>query len=147
MAATDGADFDADAFIAGIHLAMSIGAPADEEDRATFHFAPVVTNTDPADDENVPFNIDATPVVNTPATKTVPCAIQYVDAEGKVENFGIIVPAKVVLTFLEEDYLQIVGFDWVAIAGNRYYYRKTAPPVGMFTVGVWEVHCVAEDEG
>ena len=146
MAATD-RNFDAQGFIDGIHFAMSLGMPPNVVDQLTFHFRPTVTNVTPSDDESVPFDPNARPVVVTLPTKKVPCAVQYQDSEGKVENFGIIVPASIILTFLDEDYQQVKGFDWVALGPNRYFYRKTLPPLGMDSVGVWQVYCRAEDEG
>lgn len=146
MAATD-ANFDADAFIEGIHFAMSLGLPALEADRPTFHFKPTTTYTVPVDDDGVPFDPTATPTIVSVPTIKVACAVEYVDAEGKVENWGIIVPAKVKLTFLQQDYALIEGFDWVVIGPNRYFYRKTHPPLAMDSVGVWTIECNAEDQG
>ncbi len=147
MAATD-PNFDSDAFIEGIHFAMGLGLPANEDDQPTFHFKPTVTYGAAAvDDAGVPFDPTAVPETTTVPNVKVPCAVEYIDAEGKVENWGIIVPAKVLLTFLDADYQQVVGFDWVVIGPNRYFYRKTFPPLAMDSVGVWQIECAAEDQG
>ena len=145
MAATD-PSFDADAFIAGIHTAMSIGFSPDGADQPVFHFAPTWMTADSVDEAGVPFSVASRPTVTTPATIRVPCAVEYFDAAGKIENFGIIVPSKVLLTFLGSDYQLVVGFDWVVIGASRYFYRTTRPPMGMDSVALWQVECVAEDE-
>jgi hypothetical protein len=145
MAATD-PNFDADDFIAGIHTAMSLGFAPDQSDQPVFHFAPVVTTSDSVDDDGIPFDPDSRPTSVSPPTKRVPCAIDYIDAMGKVDTFGTIVASRVLLTFLDVDYQQVVGFDWVVIGPNRYFYRKTRPPMGLDSVGLHQVECVAEDE-
>lgn len=145
MAATD-PNFDADAFIEGIHTAMSIGFPPDVANQPTFHFAPVITNALPADAQGVPFDVAGTPVKTSPAAKRVPCAVEYVDGQGKVVEFGIMQPSRIVLTFLGEDYEQVRGFDWVVIGANRYFYTNTRPPLGLDVVPLWQVECKAEDE-
>lgn len=138
--------FDAAAVRAGLRLAMGVGLPPIAADQPTFYFRREITNTTAADDEDVPFDPDARPTLAPAVFKRVPCAVEYRDGEGKIENFGIITPSRVVLTFLDEDYLQIKGFEYVVIGGDRYWYRRTEPPIGLVSVGVWTIHCTAEDE-
>jgi hypothetical protein len=52
----------------------------------------------------------------------------------------------VVLTLLDQEYARVKGFSYVIIAGDRFFYRKTEPPVGLDVVAVWTVHCEAEDD-
>lgn len=138
--------FDAEDFRNNIRIAMTVGLPPDTSDQPLFVFPSAVANTEPADDEDVPFDSAARPTVTTPTSKQVPCAIEYVDAAGKVENFGVIVPSKVMLTLLDEDYEQIKGFSYVVIGGDRFYYSKTETPLGLDSVGIWIVHATAEDD-
>lgn len=138
--------FNADTVRAGLRLAMSVGLPPVEADQPTFFFSPVVTNTGPADEEGVPFNPDTRPTVAPPKQVKVPCAVEYSDVSGKVEGVGIVQPSRVSITLLDEEYAKVKGFAYVVIAGNRYFYRKTEPPVGLVSIGVWTIHCVAEDE-
>lgn len=138
--------FDAEGFRAGIRQAMLVGLPPDIADQPLFVFPTLVSNIAPADDDDVPFDPDDRPVITPPASKRVACAIEYVDNAGKVENFGLIVKSKVMLTLLDEEYEQIKGFEYVVIGGDRYFYTKTETPVGLDSVGVWTVHATAEDD-
>lgn len=138
--------FDADDFRANIRLAMTVGLPPDSADQPTFVFPGEVTNTEPADQDDVPFDPDVRPTVAPPVSLKVPCAVEYVDNQGKVENFGLVVKSKVMLTLLDEDYETIRGFSYVVIGGDRFIYTKTETPLGLDSVGVWIVHATAEDD-
>lgn len=138
--------FDAEDFRTNIRLAMTVGLPVDTADQPTFVFPGAVTNDDPADEEDVPFDPDARPEVAPPRSEKVPCAVEYVDGEGKVENFGVIVRSKVKITLLDEDYETIRGFAYVVIGGDKFIYSKTETPLGLDSVGVWTVHATAEDD-
>lgn len=145
--ATAVAGFNADDFREGIRLAMRVGLPPDLTDQPTFVFPLTFVNDSPLDDEDVPFDPAARPVATPSKTSVkVPCAVEYIDAAGKVENFGVVVNSKVVLTFLDEDYEAVKGFAYVVIGGERYFYRKTQPPLGLDSVAIWQVHCEAEDD-
>lgn len=130
--------------IAGIHQAMAIGVPSKPEDRATF-FIPSDTVDPGEDEEGVPYNPDVRPT-STPDKVVVPCALDYVDGTELASNFGVVQASKVVITLLDPDYQKVKGFDFVVVAGNRYYYRKTEPPVALGNLDVWTVHVQAEDQ-
>lgn len=147
MAGPSPAGFDRDAVLAGLRTAMQFGAPSVAADRATFVMPRVKVDDEiPADEQGVPFDPDQRPVYLAPTKHTVPCAIDYDDAPGKLENFGIIAPSKILITLLGPDYNTVEGFEYVVIAGQKYLYRKTEPPVALGTLDVWTVHCQAEDE-
>jgi hypothetical protein len=147
MAGPNPPGFDPGTVLAELRTAMQFGAPSNAADRATFFMPRVYSTTEPVDDLGVPFNPEVRPNAGTPVKHTVPCAIDYDDAQGKVENFGIIVASKVIITLLGPDYETVKGFEYVVIAGQKYLYRKTEPPVALGTLDVWTVHCQAEDEG
>lgn len=138
--------FNAGDVRAGLRLAMRIGLPPVSGDQPTFYFPRAITNTALADDENVPFDPAARPTLGPARSIKVPCAVEYVDAAGKIENFGVITPSKITITLLDEDHDLVRGFEYVVIGGDRYWYRRTEPPLGLVSVGVWIVHCTAEDE-
>ena len=138
--------FDPADFRAAIQQTMTMGLAPIEADQPTFCFKQDPINFSNADVEDVPFDPAARPVQPPPETKQVPCAVEYVDAAGRVETFGVINPSKVRLTLLDVDYQTIRGFDFVEIGGDKYNYAKTEPPIGLGEVGVWTVHCIAEDE-
>lgn len=147
MAAGALSGFDAGDFRSNIRLAMTLGLPPDLADQPAFVFPGATTNVSPADEDDVPFDPTARPTRAAPTSVKVPCAVEYVDAAGKVENFGVIIPSKVRLTLLDEDYEQVRGFSFVMIGGDRYFYTKTETPLGLDSVGVWIVHATAEDDG
>ena len=142
-------DFDAEEVRAGLTLAMNVGLPVQLEDRPTFVFPSEITDTGIARDlEGVPFDWkgDRTPT-GPDTTYQVPCGIEYIDDTGKVEAFGQMSPSRVILSILDEDYALIEGFSYVVIGGVKYHYQRTEPPIGLVSVGVYQVHCRADDEG
>lgn len=141
------AGFDVDAVRAGLRLAMTVGLPPVSSDQPTFFMPAVETPGGPADQEGVPFSPAAGRTFAPRTQVKVPCAVEYRDGSGKLESFGVIAASKVVLVLLDEDYESIKGFEFVVIAGTRYFYRRTEPPLGLITLGVWTVHCEAEDQG
>lgn len=141
--------FNADEVRAGLHLAMQVGLPTDVADQPTFVFpAGVLSTGDRRDAEGTPFDFRITKTkAGQDTTFQVPCAIEYSDGDGKIENFGIIVPSKVILTLLDVDYDIVKGFSYCVIGGNRYFYRRTETPLGLVSVGVYRIHCQSDDEG
>lgn len=128
---------------------MAVGAPANAADQPVFFMPqPSVTSGGPADQEGVPFS-PTSRIVHPPRPKVsnIPCAIEYRDSEGALSNFGVIVPSRVVLTLLDQDYAAVKGFDYVVIGGTKFNYRRTETPKGLVSVGLYRVHCTSEDEG
>lgn len=126
---------------------MNFGLPTSSNDQPTFFQPRTATSVDPLDDEGVPFDPTVQPTLSAEVKKKVPCAVEYVDGEGKIENFGVLSPSKIKLTFLDQDYTQIAGFHYCVIKGQKYFYQRTEPPVALGTVDIYTVHCKAEDEG
>lgn len=139
--------FDAAAVIAGLHTAMNFGLPTVTNDQPTFFMPQTTTSDEPLDGEDVPFNPDAVLDVSALVKKRVPCAVEYVDGDGKVETFAIVNPSKVKLTFIGSDFATVRGFKFCVIEGQKYFYARTEPPVALGTVDVYTVHCKSEDEG
>lgn len=147
MAAPTPRGFSAARVVAGIHRAMAFGAPSVAADQATFYMPRTVVNEKPADEQDVPFDPTGAPDYGPVVKIAVPCAYEYVDAQGKIENLGLIVHSRVRVTMLDDDYQQVKGFEFVVIEAQRYSYLKTEPPVALGSVDVWTVHCQADDEG
>lgn len=126
---------------------MQVGLPTQSVDQPTFFMPLSMTAVEPIDQSGTPFDPGYQPIRQPRKTVKVPCAIEYHDGEGKLENFGVIVPARVKITLLDQDYLAVKGFEYVVIGGIRYFYRRTETPLGLISVGVYTVHCVSEDEG
>lgn len=139
--------FDAAGFREGISFAMAMGAAISAEERLTFHFPQQVTNASAADGNKVPFDPSQSPT-RTPARPPVQvdCAVDYYDLEGQPTAFGIVAPSRLTVTVLDEEYQQIEGCAYVVAHGDRYNYRRTEPPGGLFDVGLYVLHFTAENE-
>lgn len=138
--------FNADEVRRGLRLAMQVGLPPLDAEQPTFFFAREASTTGAADEDEIPFDLTKKRVLAPPRTVKVPCAIEYFDNQGKIENFGIIVPSKVEITVLDEEYVKIKGFEYVVIGGSRYWYSRTATPTGLVSIGVYTIYCTAEDQ-
>lgn len=140
--------FDPVAVRAGIRLAMQVGLPVQTADQPTFYFKGAPTTGVGTDGHGAPLAWDGTRSSAAPkAAVQVPCAIDYQDDAGLENGFGPVSSSRLVLTLLDEDYDAVKGFAYVAIGGNRYDYERTEPPMGLVSVGVWQVHVRAVDEG
>lgn len=141
-------DFDPGAFRDAIRFVYTMAAAPVSDDQVTFHFeTQLVYNTGVAvDDDGRPFDPAATVTRQTPAPKQVPCAVEYTDAENQPTNFGLLSPSKVKISLLDQDYAQVKDAIYIVIAGDRYNYRRTFPPSGLFDVGIYEMLFVAENE-
>lgn len=141
--------FDAAAFRDGIHFVMAMGAPPDVEAQATFFF-PSVLVYQSGEGLDVPNDIPFDPSI--PITRTivpsvkVACAVEYQDAEGIVTDFGLNTPSKAVVTLLDEDYVRVKGCSYVLLNGEKFIYRHTEFPSGLFDVGLYTMHFVSEDQ-
>jgi len=139
--------FNAAQVRAGLLTAMNFGLPTVTNDQPTFFMPQTATSASHLDDEGVPFDPAAVPTLSTLVKRRAPCAVEYVDGDGKIETFGIIAPSRVKLTLLDTDYDTIKGFHFCVIEGQRYYYARTEPPVALGTIDVYTIHCKSEDEG
>lgn len=77
----------------------------------------------------------------------MPCAVEFHDTGGTMGAAGNVSTSEVVLTLLDEDYAQVRGFAYVVIGGVRYNYQRDQAPIGLVSVGVYQVHCLSDDEG
>mgnify|MGYP001579973849 CR=1 FL=1 len=145
MAGTD-PTFDADEFRQSIHAVMNLGAPPQTGDQVVFYFARSLVYNTPVDDENTPFDPAATVTEGPGQSVTVPCAIEYTDREGEPVPFGMVTATKLAVTLLDEDYDQVKGCAYVVAGGDKYLFRRTVPPVGLYSVGVYTMIFVAENE-
>jgi hypothetical protein len=145
VASTSG-DFDAASFRDAIRFVYTMAAAPVSEDQVYFHFESVLVYNVPVDQDGRPFDPDATVVRTTPTAVQVPCAVEYVDAENQPTSFGLLSPSKVKITLLDQDYALVKDAIYVVIAGDRYNYRRTFPPSGLFDVGLFDMLFVAENE-
>lgn len=138
--------FNATEFKDAIHFAMQLGAAPDAAEQIKFHFASTLVYNGSADGREVPFDPTATVTSTTPDPVHVDCAIEYLDVEDQSTGFGLMAPTKIALTLLDEDYTQVKDSIYVTIHGDRYDYRRTEPPQGLFDVGLYVMHFTATNE-
>lgn len=139
--------FNAAGFRKAIKSAMQMGASPTEGERATFHFAAqLIYNSGNVDGDLVPFDPAATVVSTEPPTVQVDCAIEYFDAEAQPTAFGLMSPTRIAVTVLDVDYERVKDCAYVVVAGDRYDYRRTEPPAGLFDVGLFVMHFTARNE-
>lgn len=141
--------FNPDEVRAGLRLAMTVGLPTSQGDQPIFFMPATVTGdgTHALDQQGVPFTPGYRPTRVVPTGVRVPCAVEYHDTEGRPEAFGVMAPARVVLTLLDQDYAQVEGFAYCVIGGIRYVYHHTETPKALVSVGLYKVHCTSDDEG
>ena len=140
--------FDAAAFRDSIQFAMNMGLPETESERVTFRWTPEKDYTieDPGGN---PYDYTATPT-NTvaPADVQVNAAVEFVtrttlSGGTAVGEFNT---PRAVITLLDVDYADVEGADKVLLGGNTYYVDFVAPPIGLFDVTIYQIHCSAGDE-
>lgn len=138
--------FDAGAFRSAIRFVQDMAAPPLEAEQATFYAPATLVYAGSLDDDDVPFD-PSTTVVRQPAVGVkVPCGIEYLDADGQALVFGTVTATKVKITLLDEEYTQVKNAAYVVIGGDKYLYRRTEPPSGLFDVGLYVMHFTAENE-
>lgn len=116
------------------------------DDQVTFHFPSTLVYNTNVDADGRPFDVNATVTQTTPPAIKVPCAVEYFDAESQPTNFGLMAPSKLKIALLDEDYLKVKGVSYVTLGGDRYNYRRTEPPTGLFDVGIYTMHFTSENE-
>lgn len=128
---------------------MAVGMPVIAADQPTFFFAPTIVSdsSHTSDQGGTPFNPTYRPTRSQAAGVKVACAVDYKDSASDMGAVGAVSTSGVVLTLLDEDYEVIKGFSYVVIGGNKYTYERTEVPMGLVSVGVYTIHCLADDEG
>ena len=116
-----------------------------------FYWNPVVAAT-PAnaavviDGEGVPFSPGdvIARVVVAPVTRA--CAVEYVDSADVPTVFGAVLPSRVKVTLLDEDYVVVASADYVVVGGDKYLRHHEPPSYGLYEVGVHQIVFAAENE-
>lgn len=139
--------FNPGEFRDAIHFAMRLGAAPEADEQITFHFESQLTyNLAHTDGANVPFDPTATVTAYTPEALRVDCAVEYFDAENQPTGFGLLAPTRLAITLLDEDYEKVKNASYVVAHGDRYDYRRTEPPSGLFDVGLYVMHFTCRSE-
>ena len=135
--------FDKSAFEAGIRTAMGLGAPVAVADQAKFYFPKVTTSA--ADANGVPFALNATPTVTQKPAQVVACAIETVEVADQDTRLGTVRPSRLKVTLLEAEHTTVKGCAYVVVGGDRFDYRHTDPPVGLYDASVWTMWFTRSD--
>jgi hypothetical protein len=143
-----GNGFDADVFRTQIRNAMTMGLPESSEDRATFRWRTTKTFAR-ADRGGSPYDFSepAASVTAKPDVQ-VPVAVEFhtnstVDRGTAMGRFD---PTRAVITVLDEDYKQVEGANEVLLGGTSYDVQYVSPPMGLFSVTIYQIHVQSRDE-
>ena len=128
-----------------------MGLPNDVADRPTFKWDTVRTyaNSANVDASGNPWNFSTTPTTSTThADVQVDCAVEFIPRVTLAGGtpIGHFDTPRAIITVLDEDYTLIEGATSVTLGQNEYVIDYIAPPLGMFSVTVYQIHCSAKDE-
>lgn len=143
-----GNQFDPVVFRDSVKKVMKMGAPDSEALRATFIWTPVSTYST-ADSGGQPWSIDETPVTTTEHDPVlVDVAVEFVARTTLAGGtpLGHFDTPRAIITILDDDYALVSGADKVLLGGNTYTIDLVAPPLGLFSVTIYQLHCSAIDE-
>lgn len=140
--------FNAADFRKNIRFVYDMAAPNLEGEQATFFMPSQLVYNVPTDEDDVPFSPTALPVTPVPPQPIqVSCGVEYYDSQGNIIDFGISVPSRAAITLLDEDYEIVKGCAFVVLRGERFNYRSTRFPQGLFDVDLYTMNFEAENAG
>ncbi len=138
--------FNGDQFRNAIQFVFEMAAPPISADQLTFHFTETVTYTGRADGDKVPFDPGETVVRQSRQPVQVPCDVEYVNASEDPTSFGLVVPTRLKILLLDEDYEKVKDSSFVVMGGDRYNRLYEPPSFGLFDVGLHTLVFQAENE-
>jgi hypothetical protein len=138
--------FPAATFRNAMRFVFEMAADPNEDNQLMFHFSTAITFLGHSDGDKVPFDPTSTVtrVVKDPIR--VPCDIAFITASDVPTSFGQVVPAKLKVTLLDEDYELVENAAYVVMNGDRYNRLMVPPSYGLFEVGLHEMIFQAENE-
>jgi len=144
------AGFNADGFRQAIRFVYTMAAPVPADEQLTFYFKPTVTRAPDSDSEGVPFNIGGpkSTVTQRPPV-AVPCGIEQVPEGARADvdtPFGVLRSPWVKISLLDEDYEQVRDSAYILLGGEKYDYHHTEVPGGLFSVGLYTMIFVNEND-
>ena len=146
--------FDAALFRESIKFAMNMGLPADTSKRATFTWSPIKTFTGSTDFGGAPLDWNQTPTTNDdPDPFRCDCAVEFSRGGDEANPAGeSLEDVRVTITILDADWTLVLANgggrrpDGVEFDGSKYTVDYVAPPLGIFDVVVYSLHCRSLDE-
>lgn len=143
--------FPAQAVRDGLRLPMRMGLPVDPNQWPEFVIIEPPVVTVETDQHGYPWDPMAPAAGPVETRVRVVCAMETPDPSQRPENFGLVQPATLIITLLDEEYRQVEGFKyvnlWLTATGppTRYYYRNVHLRTALDTVEVWQVEVATED--
>jgi hypothetical protein len=138
--------FNAAGFRNAIKTAMQMGAPPNEGERATFHF-PVPARLQRQHGRRPgAVRPDRHRGVHRAAHHPGRLRHRVLRRRGQPTAFGLIAPSRIAVTVLDVDYDRSRSAPTWWSHGDRYDYRRTEPPNGLFDVGVYTMHFTSNSE-
>lgn len=143
-----GTGFDSKLFKESIKKVMKMGLPETTNLRPTFRWTTVKTFGQ-SDSGGKAWTKNSSPVTTVShADVQIDCAVQFIVARGGgVGNMvGEFNNPHVIITVLDTDYALVGGANKVLLGGDTYNIDYVEPPIGLFDVTVYNIHCTAQDE-
>lgn len=129
---------------------MVLGLPPTEADRPTFHWEREVTWAD-FDSEDEPWDWTSAPDSETQKAPVKPiCAVEFFSPLGRqgatFTEVGDFTPTTIVFTMFEDAFTQVEDFSYATVGpgATKWYFRFWRPSLGLGSLQVYQVHCVAE---
>ena len=139
-----GYQFNADKFRSAIRFVFEMETDADNQ--IMFHFTDVVHFVGPSDGDAVPFSPTETITRTTIAPIMAPCDVEFIQASDVSTAFGVVIPTKLQVTLLDEDYQTVKDATFVTIGGERYIRDFERPSSALFQVALHIMTFIAENE-
>jgi hypothetical protein len=139
-------NFNAATFRNAIRFVFEMETDPDADNALTFHFEPTITYAGRGDSDKVPFDPAQAPTTIVPVPIRVPCDVTFTAASDTPTSFGTVIPAKVTVLLLDEDYAQVKDATYIVVNGDKYNRLFVPPSSGLFDVGLHEIVFQAENE-
>jgi len=145
--------FDPALFKDAIRFAMNMGLPDTATERVTFRWT-ADKSFDTESPSGNPYTWNGTPTSETaPVDVRVSAAVEFVSRASLSDSnsIGDFDNPRIVVTLLDDEYETITDDDLglpdkILVGGNTYEIDFVAPPVGLFSVTVYQIHATAVDE-
>jgi hypothetical protein len=152
---TFAAGFDEAAFRNAIVNSMRMGMAVNPAEQLTWYWKRNQT-FNPQDRTDRPYNWSQTPVTDAPGNPDEPDGSLVVDyaleftfakrSGGRETALGQLDAASAVVTLMDDAYELVKTADYAMIGNSRYEIEFTAPAIGLFSVGVYQIYLRAVDE-
>lgn len=143
--------FDPDAFRSQITSTMVMGLPAkiDEQPKFYFRSSSAFPESAKLDSEGRPIDPRVRPTITQASPPIqVPCAVEFApDTTNDQGLTGTFWQTRAVLTLLDIHYELVKDAIEVQLGGRRYNISFLAPPVGLGSVTVYQLHCFPKGTG